>query len=95
MLDLTRVLAGPTATQALGDLGADVLKIEHPSRGDDTRSWGPPFSADGEAAYFISVNRNKRSVTVNIADPEGARIVQELAKHCDVRSCLMLWTNVS
>ncbi len=63
VLDLSRVLAGPYATMMLADLGADVLKVEHPERGDDTRHWGPPF-AGGESAYFLSVNRNKRSVGV-------------------------------
>ena len=90
VLDLTRVLAGPWCTQTLADLGADVIKIERPGQGDDTRHWGPPFAPqpDGqpgtEAAYFLAVNRNKRSVTLDIASPEGQQIVRELVAQCDV-----------
>ncbi|HEX3729093.1 MAG TPA: CaiB/BaiF CoA-transferase family protein, partial [Opitutaceae bacterium] len=89
VLDLSRVLAGPWATQALGDLGAEVIKIERPGAGDDTRHWGPPFAveADGEpgdAAYFFAANRGKRSVTVDIAHPEGAALVRALAARADV-----------
>jgi crotonobetainyl-CoA:carnitine CoA-transferase CaiB-like acyl-CoA transferase len=90
VLDLTRVLAGPLCTQTLGDLGADVIKVEHPIRGDDTRHWGPPFlkDADGnftqEAAYFLSVNRNKQSVAIDIGKPAGAVLVRELALKADV-----------
>jgi crotonobetainyl-CoA:carnitine CoA-transferase CaiB-like acyl-CoA transferase len=90
VLDLSRVLAGPWAGQILGDLGADVIKVEHPGRGDDTRGWGPPFLKDGEgretgdAAYFLSTNRNKRSVALDIADPKGAEIVRRLAARSDV-----------
>ena len=83
VLDLSRVLAGPYATMMLADLGADVLKIEHPERGDDTRHWGPPF-AGGESAYFLSVNRNKRSAGVNLKDPEGLEKVKKLATNVDV-----------
>jgi len=83
VLDLSRVLAGPYATMMLADLGADVLKIEHPERGDDTRHWGPPF-AEGESAYFLSVNRNKRSAGVNLKDPEGLEKVKKLATNADV-----------
>src|ERR687893_1744117 len=83
VLDLSRVLAGPFATMVLGDLGADVLKVEHPERGDDTRHWGPPF-AGGESAYFLSVNRNKRSVGVDLKDPEGLEKVKKLATSADV-----------
>ena len=83
VLDLSRVLAGPYATMMLADLGADVLKIEHPERGDDTRHWGPPF-AGGESAYFLSVNRNKRSAGVNLKDPEGLEKVKKLATNADV-----------
>lgn len=83
VLDLTRVLAGPFATMALGDLGADVIKIEHPQRGDDTRAWGPPF-VGGESAYFLSVNRNKRSVGVDFKQSEGLEIVRRLASESDV-----------
>ncbi|KAK7508475.1 hypothetical protein BaRGS_00000041 [Batillaria attramentaria] len=83
VLDLSRVLAGPYCTMILGDLGAEVIKVERPGVGDDTRSWGPPF-CKSESAYFLSVNRNKKSVTVNIKHPEGAAIVRELAKVSDV-----------
>jgi crotonobetainyl-CoA:carnitine CoA-transferase CaiB-like acyl-CoA transferase len=83
VLDLSRVLAGPYATMMLADLGADVLKIEHPERGDDTRHWGPPF-AGSESAYFLSVNRNKRSVGVDLKDPEGLEKVKKLAASADV-----------
>ena len=90
ILDLSRVLAGPWCTQTLADLGADVIKIERPGLGDDTRGWGPPFlqDADGrdtaESAYFLAANRNKRSVTCDIASPEGQALVRELARHCEV-----------
>lgn len=90
VLDLTRVLAGPTGTQALGDLGAEVIKIERPGEGDDTRKWGPPFLEDraGEAnlesAYFIAANRNKKSVTIDIAKPEGQALIRELLASCDI-----------
>ena len=90
VLDLSRVLAGPWCTQTLADLGADVIKIERPGTGDDTRSWGPPFLQDDagkdthEAAYYLGCNRNKRSVTCDIARPEGQALIRELAKHCDV-----------
>jgi formyl-CoA transferase len=90
VLDLTRILAGPWCAQNLADLGADVIKIERPGVGDDTRSWGPPYlcDADGndttEAAYYLAANRGKRSVTLDIASPEGQAIVRDLVKHCDV-----------
>ncbi|XP_073486631.1 succinyl-CoA:glutarate CoA-transferase isoform X1 [Aquarana catesbeiana] len=83
ILDLTRVLAGPFATMILGDLGAEVIKVEKPGSGDDTRSWGPPFVGT-ESSYFLSVNRNKKSIAVNMKDPKGAKIIQELAQACDV-----------
>ena len=83
VLDLSRVLAGPYATMMLADLGADVLKIEHPERGDDTRHWGPPF-AGSESAYFLSINRNKRSAGINLKDPEGLEKVKKLATEADV-----------
>jgi crotonobetainyl-CoA:carnitine CoA-transferase CaiB-like acyl-CoA transferase len=83
VLDLSRVLAGPYATMVLGDLGADVLKVEHPERGDDTRHWGPPF-AGGESAYFLSVNRNKRSIGIDLKDPDGFERVEKLAAGADV-----------
>jgi crotonobetainyl-CoA:carnitine CoA-transferase CaiB-like acyl-CoA transferase len=90
ILDLSRVLAGPWCTQTLADLGADVIKIERPGSGDDTRSWGPPFLKDAqgqdthEAAYYLGTNRNKRSVTCDISRPEGQALVRALAAHCDV-----------
>jgi len=83
VLDLSRVLAGPYATMMLADLGADVLKVEHPERGDDTRHWGPPF-AGGESAYFLSINRNKRSVGVDLKSEAGLEKVKELAASADV-----------
>jgi crotonobetainyl-CoA:carnitine CoA-transferase CaiB-like acyl-CoA transferase len=90
ILDLSRVLAGPWCTQTLADLGADVIKIERPGSGDDTRSWGPPFLKDSEgldtreAAYYLGANRNKRSVTCDIAQPEGQALIRELVARCDV-----------
>ncbi|MFJ6025281.1 CaiB/BaiF CoA transferase family protein [Brevundimonas sp. NPDC092305] len=89
VLDLSRVLAGPWATQTLADLGAEVIKIERPGTGDDTRLWGPPFTtrtdgSRGDAAYFLCANRGKKSVELDIATPEGAAAVRELAKTCDV-----------
>ena len=89
VLDLTRVLAGPWATQMLADLGAEVIKIEKPSEGDDTRGWGPPFvtNADGstgDAAYFQSANRGKQSVCIDMAKPEGAQLIRDLAAKSDI-----------
>ncbi|MGP1254597.1 MAG: CaiB/BaiF CoA transferase family protein [Kiloniellales bacterium] len=90
VFDLTRILAGPTATQLLGDLGADVVKIERPGQGDDTRKWGPPFvkNAEGEdsttAAYYLSANRNKRSLTIDIATEEGQALARRIAAECDI-----------
>jgi crotonobetainyl-CoA:carnitine CoA-transferase CaiB-like acyl-CoA transferase len=84
VLDLSRVLAGPYCSMILGDLGADVIKVERPGVGDETRSWGPPFAAPGESAYFISTNRNKRSITVNLKTPEGVAIIKDLARKSDV-----------
>lgn len=84
VVDLTRVLAGPYCTMMLGDLGADVIKIEIPGRGDDTRQWGPPFTERGESAYFISTNRNKRSLTLNLKSEKGREILKELIQHTDV-----------
>ncbi|HKH76234.1 MAG TPA: CoA transferase, partial [Rubrobacteraceae bacterium] len=87
VLDLSRVLAGPYATMVLGDLGADVLKIEHPERGDDTRHWGPPFvgsEAGDESAYFLSINRNKRSIGVDLKSPDGLERIRTLAAGADV-----------
>ncbi|AXB80299.1 CaiB/BaiF CoA-transferase family protein [Novosphingobium sp. P6W] len=86
VLDLSRVLAGPWSTQILGDLGADVVKIEQPGQGDDTRRWGPPFLDDGsrDAAYYLCANRNKKSVAVNLADPCGADLIRRLAADADI-----------
>ncbi|XP_059182931.1 succinate--hydroxymethylglutarate CoA-transferase [Centropristis striata] len=83
VLDLTRVLAGPFATMILGDLGAEVIKVERPGVGDDTRAWGPPFIR-AESAYFLSVNRNKKSLCVDLKHPKGANVIQQLAGVCDV-----------
>jgi crotonobetainyl-CoA:carnitine CoA-transferase CaiB-like acyl-CoA transferase len=83
ILDLSRVLAGPWATQLLGDYGADVVKIERPGSGDDTRQWGPPWLGN-ESAYFLSTNRNKRSVTIDLASSEGKVVLRELAAEADV-----------
>ncbi|PTT83490.1 CoA transferase [Pelomonas sp. HMWF004] len=90
MLDLSRVLAGPWCTQTLADLGADVIKIERPGSGDDTRAWGPPYLKDAEgrdtseAAYFLGANRNKRSLALDLATPQGQAIVRRLAGQVDV-----------
>jgi len=84
VVDLTRVLAGPYCTMMLGDLGAEVIKIEEPSRGDDTRGWGPPFAPGGEAAYFLSANRNKRSLTLNLKTDEGRAVLRRLIARGDV-----------
>ena len=94
VLDLSRILAGPWATQMLGDLGADIIKVERPGTGDDTRSWGPPFvdgmtgdaatDAAARSAYFCSVNRNKRSLAIDITAPEGADILRQLVREADV-----------
>src|SRR5688500_20373330 len=80
ILDLSRVLAGPLGTMALGDLGADVIKVERPGSGDDLRAWGPPFTEDGESAYFLAVNRNKRSITLDLKLPRGKALLRDLAK---------------
>ncbi|OTA87767.1 hypothetical protein M434DRAFT_23862 [Hypoxylon sp. CO27-5] len=93
VLDMTRVLAGPYCTQILGDLGAEVIKIEHPTRGDDTRAWGPPYAAyrdgsslqgPGESAYFLGVNRNKKSLGLSFQHAEGVEILHKLAEKCDI-----------
>ena len=83
VIDCSRVLAGPYAAMVLGDLGADVIKVERPGRGDDTRAWGPPF-AGGESAYYLSINRNKRSMTLNLKSPEGKAILKQLVAEADV-----------
>lgn len=82
--DFSRVLAGPYATMLLGDLGATVIKVERPGTGDDTRSWGPPFTEDGGSTYFQSVNRNKRSLALDIADPDDLQIAVNLANRADI-----------
>ena len=90
IFDMTRILAGPTCTQVLGDLGADVIKVEKPGAGDDTRRWGPPYLRDSagndttEAAYFLAANRNKRSLTLDVAKPQGQVIARRLIARCDV-----------
>jgi crotonobetainyl-CoA:carnitine CoA-transferase CaiB-like acyl-CoA transferase len=90
IFDLSRILAGPSATQLLGDLGADVIKIERPGQGDDTRAWGPPYLKDeagrdtGESAYYLSCNRSKRSLTLDIAKPEGQALARRLIAISDV-----------
>ena len=90
VLDLSRVLAGPWAGQILGDLGAEVIKVERPRTGDDTRHWGPPYLKDqqgentSEAAYYLSANRNKQSLTLDFTQPEGQRIIRDLVASCDV-----------
>ena len=91
VLDLSRVLAGPWSTQILADLGADVVKVEAPGRGDDTRAWGPPFlqGPDGQdeigtSAYYLAANRNKRSIAVDFASPEGAALLRQLATKADI-----------
>ena len=90
VLDLTRILAGPWATQNLADMGAEVIKVERPVTGDDTRAWGPPFLKDSEgqetrdSSYFLSANRGKKSITVDLAHPEGQRLIRELASSADV-----------
>jgi len=83
VVDLTRILAGPLCTMMLGDMGAEVIKVEPPDKGDDTRGWGPPFVA-GEAAYFLGVNRNKRSLTLNMAVPAGQKVLAGLVEKADV-----------
>jgi crotonobetainyl-CoA:carnitine CoA-transferase CaiB-like acyl-CoA transferase len=84
VIDLSRVLAGPYATMLLGDLGARVIKIEQPGRGDDTRRWGPPFTPNGESAYFLCANRNKESVTLDLKHPTGNAIVREMIARADI-----------
>ena len=89
-MDFSRILAGPSCTQLLGDLGADIIKVERPGKGDDTRGWGPPFvkDADGndtsESAYYLSANRNKRSLALDISKPEDVKIAKQLLATCDV-----------
>lgn len=82
--DFSRVLAGPYATMLLADLGATVVKVERPGSGDDTRAWGPPFAPDGQSTYFHSVNRNKRSIALDLTDPDDLAVALNLAQTCDV-----------
>src|SRR3954470_4260231 len=84
VLDLSRVLAGPLCTMMLGDMGADVIKVERPGHGDETRGWGPPFDETGESAYFLSVNRNKLGVTADLNDPADLSLIRRLAGGADV-----------
>ncbi len=83
VLDLSRALAGPYCGMMLGDMGADIIKIEHPQGGDEARSWGPPFQA-GESSYFLSVNRNKRSLTLDLKSDQGKEALRRLVKTADV-----------
>src|SRR5260370_40908565 len=90
ILDFSRVVAGPSCSQMLGDLGADVIKVERPGVGDETRTWGPPFVRDRdgrdttESGYYLSTNRNKRSITINFSKPAGAELVRRLLSRSDV-----------
>ena len=84
VVDLSRVLAGPVCSMMLGDLGADVIKVERPGSGDETRGWGPPFASDGESAYFLAVNRNKMSLAADLADPTDRAVVLDLIRGADV-----------
>src|SRR5262245_9928836 len=83
VLDASRILAGPFCGQVLGDLGAEVIKVERPGRGDDTRAWGPPFLGP-ISAYYLSCNRNKKSITLDLSRPEGVRLFHDLVAHSDV-----------
>ncbi|MCZ4280344.1 CaiB/BaiF CoA-transferase family protein [Kiloniella laminariae] len=90
VFDLSRIMAGPSCTQMLGDMGADVIKVERPGEGDDTRKWGPPFVKNkagqdtSESAYYLSANRNKRSVSLDISQPEGQKLARQLISQCDI-----------
>jgi len=84
VLDLSRVLAGPVCSMILGDLGADVIKVEKPGDGDETRGWGPPFDSDGQSAYFLSINRNKKSIALDLTDKEDQMILLDLIREADV-----------
>src|SRR5207247_3867944 len=90
VLDLTRVLAGPLCTMVLGDLGADVIKVERPTSGDDTRAWGPPFDERGESAYYLSINRNKLSIAADLGRAVDRALVVQLIERADVvvENCL-------
>src|SRR5260370_37073473 len=84
VLDASRVWAGPFCGQILGDFGADVIKLERPGAGDETRTWGPPFTADGVSAYYLSCNRNKSALTLDLAPPAGALLFHALLARCDI-----------
>src|SRR3989304_2014613 len=84
IIDLSRIIAGPLATQIFGDYGAEIIKVERPGVGDDSRQWAPPFAPDGEASYFFSINRNKKSLTLDLKQPEGRGILLELVRRGDV-----------
>lgn len=90
VLDLSRVLAGPSCAQLLGDLGAEIIKVERPGVGDETRTWGPPYVKDSdgndttESGYYLCCNRNKRSVAIDFSKPKGVALVKRLVQHCDV-----------
>ncbi len=84
VLDLSRVLAGPVCSMMLGDLGADVIKVERPGDGDETRGWGPPFNADGESAYFLAINRNKKSLAADLSNESDRAVVLDLIRGADV-----------
>src|SRR3989442_1285052 len=84
VLELAGVLAGPYCGMVLGDLGADVIKVERPPRGDDLRHWGPPFMPDGESTYFLGINRNKRSIALDLKSPAGQEVVLGLVERSDV-----------
>src|SRR5215210_4317115 len=84
VVDLSRVLAGPVCSMMLGDLGADVIKVERRGQGDETRGWGPPFAADGESAHFLAVNRNKKSLAADLADDADRAVVLDLIREADV-----------
>src|ERR1051325_9868394 len=84
VVDLSRVLAGPVCSMVLGDLGADVVKVERPGAGDETRGWGPPFDEVGQSAYFLSTNRNKKSIALDLADTSDRQVVLDLIADADV-----------
>jgi crotonobetainyl-CoA:carnitine CoA-transferase CaiB-like acyl-CoA transferase len=84
VLDLTRVLAGPLCTMILGDLGADVIKVERPGAGDETRTWGPPFDTEGRSAYYLSINRNKLGIAADFDSPQDRALLERLIAEADV-----------
>src|SRR3954467_11714934 len=84
VVDMSRVLAGPICGMILGDLGADVIKVEKPGSGDETRGYGPPFDAEGQSAYFLSINRNKKSIALDFADPGDRELLLNLVSDSDV-----------